>query len=55
MFSCSYTKKTNQPKKPNTPDFGRHVEHQGYDGGVLVAIDDKAHFMQTSAEVGGVL
>lgn len=56
MLLCSYTpKKTKTNKIKNTPDLGRHVEHQRYNGGVVVAIDDKAHFVQSSAEVGGVL
>lgn len=37
------------------PDFGRHVEHQGHDGRVVVAVDDEAHLAEPPAEVGGVL
>lgn len=39
----------------HTPDFGGHVEHQGNDGGVVVAVNDEAHFAEFPAEVGGVL
>lgn len=38
----------------HTPDFGGHVEHQGHDGGVVVAVNDEAHFAEFPAEVGGV-
>lgn len=37
------------------PDLGRHVEHQGHDGRVVVAVDDEAHLAEPPAEVGGVL
>ncbi|TNN37067.1 hypothetical protein EYF80_052763 [Liparis tanakae] len=37
------------------PDLGRHVEHHGHDGRVVVAVDDEAHFTEFPAEVGGVL
>lgn len=39
----------------HAPDFGGHVEHQGHDGGVVVAVNDEAHFAEFPAEVGGVL
>ena len=37
------------------PYLGRHVEHQGDDGGVVVAVDDEAVLSQLPAEVSGVL
>ncbi len=37
------------------PNFGRHIEHHGYYGRVIVAVDDEAHVAEFPAEVGGVL
>lgn len=37
------------------PDFRRHVEHQGNDGRVIVAVDDEPHVVEFSAEVSSVL
>lgn len=39
----------------NAPNFGWHVEHQGHNRRVVVAIEDEAHFMELSAEVGSIL
>lgn len=38
-----------------SPYLGGHVEHHGNDGGVVVTVDDEAHFSEPTAEVGGVL
>lgn len=56
MFKAlKYQQKKYQMEGKNTPNFGRHVEHHGYDGWVIVAVDDEAHFAEFSAEVCGVL
>lgn len=39
----------------HTPNFGRHVEHHGYHGRVVVAVDDEAHVTEFPAKVVGVL
>lgn len=38
-----------------SPYLGRHVEHHGYDGRVLVAVDGEAHFTKPLTEIDGVL
>lgn len=37
------------------PYLGRHVEHHGYNGRVLVAVDGEAHFTKPLTEIDGVL
>lgn len=39
----------------NIPNFGWHVEHQGHNGRVIISVEDEAHFMELSAEVGCIL
>lgn len=42
-------------KDGGSPYLGGHVEHQGYDGRVVVAVDDEAHFSKPLAEIDSVL
>lgn len=44
-----------RPRWKHVPDLSRHVEHQGHDGWVVVAVDDEAHLTEPPTEVGGVL
>lgn len=39
----------------SVPYLGGHVEHHGYHGRVLVAVDDEAHLLEPLAEIDGVL
>lgn len=40
---------------PERPDFGGHVEHHGHHGGVVVAVEDEAHLLESPPEIRGVL
>lgn len=42
-------------KDESSPYLGGHVEHHGYDGRVVVAVDDEAHFSKPLAEIDRVV